>query len=60
MSDLIETGNWTLAEQHPLSPLERELLAAVDQMRAHEDAGGEGWWKGWEMLKAAHAKAGSR
>jgi hypothetical protein len=30
---------------------------AVEQMLAYEDAGGDGWWKGWEMLKAAHAGA---
>ena len=31
--------------------------AGVEQMLAYEQAGGDGWWKGWEMLKAAHAKA---
>jgi hypothetical protein len=30
--------------------------AGVEQMLANEDRGGDGWWKGWEMLKAAHAK----
>jgi hypothetical protein len=34
-----------------------EYAAGVEQMLAHEQAGGEGWWAGWEMLKAAHAKA---
>lgn len=57
MRDLIESGNWVVEEQHPLSPLERELLAAVEQMLAHEDDGGDGWWKGWGMLKAAHSRA---
>ena len=34
-----------------------DYAAAVEQMLAHEQAGGDGWWKGFEMLKAAHAKA---
>jgi hypothetical protein len=33
---------------------------AVEQMLAYEDAGGDGWWKGWEMLKAAHARAAAQ
>lgn len=38
-----------------------DYAAAAEQMIAHEQAGGDGWWKGFEMLKAAHAKAnGSR
>ena len=28
----------------------------VEQMLSHEQAGGVGWWKGWDMLKAAHEK----
>lgn len=31
--------------------------AGVSMMLEHEHGGGEGWWKGWEMVKAAHAKA---
>lgn len=31
--------------------------AAAEQMLAHEQGGGDGWWKGFEMLKAAHTKA---
>jgi hypothetical protein len=32
---------------------------ATDKMMiTHEHAGGDGWWKGWEMLKAAYRKAG--
>lgn len=34
-----------------------ELRAGVEQMRAHAELGGEGWWKGWEMLKAAYDAA---
>lgn len=34
-----------------------DYAAAVEQMLAHEQSGGDGWWKGFEMLKAAHAKA---
>lgn len=34
-----------------------DYAAAVQQMLFNEDAGGEGWWKGWEMLKAAHSRA---
>ena len=35
-----------------------DFVAGIEQMLAYEQAGGEGWWKGWEMLKAAYAKAG--
>ncbi len=28
--------------------------AAVEQMLAYEQAGGDGWWKGWKMLKAVY------
>ena len=31
--------------------------AAVEQMLAYEQAGGDGWWRGWEMLKAAYYAA---
>ena len=34
-----------------------DYFAGVEQMLLHEQCGGDGWWKGWEMLKAAHAKA---
>lgn len=34
-----------------------DFAAAAEQMMAHEDAGGDGWWIGYEMLKAAYAKA---
>lgn len=34
-----------------------DLLAAGEKMLAHEQAGGDGWWKGFKMLKAAIAKA---
>ena len=34
-----------------------DYAAAAEQMITHEQAGGDGWWKGFEMLKAAHAKA---
>lgn len=30
-----------------------ELEAGVEQMRAHEHSGGDGWWKGWDMLNEA-------
>ena len=30
---------------------------AVEQMLAHEQSGGDGWWKGWGLLKAAHQRA---
>lgn len=32
-------------------------FAGVEKMLANEQCGGDGWWEGWEMLKAAHAKA---
>lgn len=32
------------------------LRAGVEQMLANEQAGGDGWWKGWEMLKAAYSE----
>lgn len=35
-----------------------DYAAAVEQMLAHEESGGDGWWRGWEMLRAAHGKAG--
>lgn len=41
----------------PLLDRIEEYAAAVEQMLAHEQSGGDGWWKGFEMLKAAHAKA---
>ena len=34
---------------------ETEWRAAVEQMLAWEKEGGDGWWKGFEMLKAAYA-----
>lgn len=34
-----------------------DLRAGVEQMLAHEQAGGDGWWTGWEMLKAAYYAA---
>ena len=34
-----------------------DYFDGVAQMLLNEDSGGDGWWKGWEMLKAAHAKA---
>lgn len=34
-----------------------DYYQAVEQLLAHYQAGGDGWWKGIEMLKAAHAKA---
>ena len=33
-----------------------QYRAGVEQMLAHEDAGGDGWWKGWSMLKAVYAE----
>jgi len=33
-----------------------DFAAGVAQMLANEDCGGDGWWKGWDMLKAAYAK----
>lgn len=66
---LLEIGeNWTSHESVDLSIEVDEHVAAlieaapdyheaVEQMLAHEKGGGDGWWKGFEMLKAAHAKA---
>lgn len=34
-----------------------DYAAAVEHMMAHMDTGGDAWWDGWDMLKAAHAKA---
>jgi hypothetical protein len=34
-----------------------ELVEAGELMLAYEDHGGDGWWKGWDKLKAAIAAA---
>lgn len=31
----------------------RKFIAAADEMIAHEQSGGDGWWRGFEALKAA-------
>jgi hypothetical protein len=31
-----------------------DINAAIEMMLAYEQAGGDGWWKGWEALKAAY------
>jgi hypothetical protein len=33
-----------------------EYREAVEQMLAYEQAGGDGWWKGWDRLKSIQAK----
>ena len=33
----------------------RQYEAGVALMLAHEQSGGDGWWKGWEMVKAAYS-----
>lgn len=35
-----------------------DFAAGVEVMITHEESGGDGWWRGWEMLKAAYRKAG--
>lgn len=35
----------------------RDFAAAAEQMIAHEQSGGDGWWNGFEMLKAAYTRA---
>jgi hypothetical protein len=52
--------HWALDLEHPdalLIAVAPSYFEAVEQMLAYEDAGGDGWWKGWEVLKAAHARA---
>ena len=34
-----------------------DMAVGIAQMLAHEDAGGDGWWAGWDKCKAALAKA---
>jgi len=34
-----------------------DYFDAVERMLAFETAGGDGWWKAWEMVKAAHTAA---
>lgn len=34
-----------------------DYYAGVELMLANEQCGGDDWWRGWEMVKAAHAKA---
>ena len=31
----------------------KQLLAGALQMAEHEDAGGDGWWAGWDQVRAA-------
>ena len=31
------------------------LLVGAELMLLHEDSGGDGWWRGWELLKEALA-----
>ena len=35
-----------------------DFFAACETMLVNEQCGGDGWWKGFEMLKAAYVKAG--
>lgn len=35
-----------------------DFAAGVEEMITWEHAGGDGWWKGWAMLKAAFRKHG--
>lgn len=35
-----------------------DFAAGVEMMITGEEAGGESWWRGWGMLKAAYRKAG--
>lgn len=39
------------------TPQAEGYYAGMERMLAHEQAGGDGWWKGWEMLKEAHSLA---
>lgn len=57
----IETMDKALRKSVKVIPDPRleAYAAAVEQMLAYEDAGGDGWWKGWDMLKAAHQAAAS-
>ncbi|MBZ9894208.1 hypothetical protein LB545_07605 [Mesorhizobium sp. BR1-1-6] len=34
-----------------------DFVAAAEKMIANEDCGGDGWWKGFEMLKAAYTSS---
>ena len=34
-----------------------DYAAGVEQMLLNEQCGGDGWWAGWDMVKAAHFKA---
>lgn len=38
-----------------LEPVKR-LIAGAETMAANETAGGDGWWDGWEEVRAALAE----
>lgn len=44
------------ANEHLISAAP-DYFDAVEKMLANEQCGGDGWWKGWDAIKAAHAKA---
>lgn len=36
----------------------KDFSDGVEMMITHEESGGYGWWRGYEMLKAAYRKNG--
>jgi hypothetical protein len=53
-------AEWFKAIDHPdarLIEAAPDYAAGVEKMLHNEQCGGDGWWGGWEMLKAAHLKA---
>lgn len=49
-----ESFDFILTERRMLIRSCEQIRAAFELMRLNEESGGEGWWKGWEMLKKAH------
>jgi len=46
-------GDVSITDMLSLIAEVRALRKAAEQMLFYEDAGGDGWWRGWAMLKAA-------
>ena len=37
----------------PVAEAMVKMREGAEMMLAHEDAGGDGWWRGWDMIKTA-------
>lgn len=49
-----ESFDFVLAERRLLLRSLEQINAAFALMLLNEHCGGDGWWKGWQMLKKAH------